>query len=152
MNEQNKGLKASSGALKVIKESEGLFLNAYKCPAGKLTIGWGHTSGVTEKMRISIDVAEKFLRMDLVVVERAILSLVKVPLTQNQFDALCSFTFNTGAARLKSSTLLEKLNASDYSGAAEEFDKWVLVGKKRLQGLIVRRAAERRLFDGDILK
>ena len=69
-----------------------------------------------------------------------------MPVTQNQFDALVSFTYNLGAGNLRSSTLLKKLNAGDYAGAADEFPKWNKAGGKELAGLTRRRNAERDLF------
>lgn len=78
--------------------------------------------------------------------EKGVSDLVKVPLNQNQFDALVSFAFNLGLGNLKSSTLLKKLNASDYIGASKEFERWNRAGGKVLNGLTRRRIAERDLF------
>jgi lysozyme len=78
--------------------------------------------------------------------EKAVNDYVKVPLTQNEFDALVSFTYNLGAGNLLSSTLLKKLNAGDKAGAANQFDVWTKAGGKVLQGLVTRRAAEKALF------
>ncbi len=78
--------------------------------------------------------------------EKAVNDYVKVPLTQNEFDALVSFTYNLGAGNLLSSTLLKKLNAGDKAGAANQFDVWNKAGGKVLQGLVTRRAAEKDLF------
>lgn len=72
--------------------------------------------------------------------------MVEVPLNQNQFDALASFTYNLGETNLSSSTLLKKLNAKDYTGASNEFLKWNRAGGKVLNGLVRRREAERNLF------
>jgi lysozyme len=76
----------------------------------------------------------------------AVSSLVKVPLNQNQFDALVSFTYNCGSGALKGSTLLRKLNNGDYDGAAAEFPRWTKGGGVVLPGLVRRRAAEMHLF------
>ncbi len=143
----NQELKASPNAYAIIKDCEGLFLASYRCPAGILTIGWGHTKGVTDGMRISLDQASEFLRDDVAVVEKGIRALVKVPLRQGQFDALCSFAFNLGLGSLKRSTLLDKLNDGDAAGAAKEFDVWVRAKGVVLPGLVSRRARERALFE-----
>ena len=108
----------------IIKQSEGLRLEAYLCPAGVLTIGYGHTgSDVKEGSRVSREEAENLLTRDLERFEKDILKMVKVGLTQNQFDALVSFTYNVGSGALKTSTLLKKLNAGSYMEAADEFLK-----------------------------
>ncbi len=82
-------------------------------------------------------------------IEIDVARLVKVPLTQGQFDALVSFAFNLGAAALAGSTLLRKLNAGDCAGAAAEFGKWVHADGTVLPGLVTRRARERALFEGE---
>lgn len=131
----------------IIKQSEGLRLEAYLCPAGVWTIGYGHTGkDVVEGMKITRGEAEKLLEGDLEKFEKDILKMVKVGLTQNQFDALVSFTYNVGGGALKTSTLLKKLNAGDYMGAADEFLKWTKAGGKELPGLVKRRRTERALF------
>ena len=88
-----------------------------------------------------------FLKRDLAQYERAVTDAVRVKLTENQFGALVSFTYNLGPGNLRSSTLLRKLNAGDYAGAAGEFGKWVKAGGRTLNGLVRRRAAERALFE-----
>ncbi len=143
----NEGMKAGVLAYKVIKEHEGLFLTAYTCPSGKATIGWGHTAHVNLGMRISMNEAESFLREDVALVEAGLIKLLTVPVTQGQFDALCSFAFNLGLGNFAKSTLLKRLNTGDTASAAAEFDKWVFAGGKRLAGLIERRKAERVLFE-----
>ena len=134
-------------AREIIKHFEGLKLESYKCPAGIWTVGWGHTSGVVKGDKITEKVAEQFLDYDISWAGKAVDELVKVPLTQNQKDALISFVFNLGKGKLMGSTLLRKLNSGDYQGAALEFDKWVYAGGQKLNGLIRRRAAERQLFE-----
>jgi GH24 family phage-related lysozyme (muramidase) len=84
--------------------------------------------------------------MELHHIESAVPRLIKAPLTQNQFDALASFTFNLGSGRLQSSTLRAKTNRLDYEGAADEFPKWRKAGGRVLAGLVRRRAEERRLW------
>lgn len=106
------------------------------------------TTSTTAKpgMCINTQEAEMLLKSDLRRFERAVDSLTHVPLNQAQFDALVSFTFNVGIAAFGKSTLLKKLNRKDYSGAANEFGRWVNAGKKRLPGLVSRRQEERKLF------
>ena len=148
----------SENMLKLVRDSEGLRLTAYLCPAGVPTIGYGHTKGVNRaqvdgKRIISVAKADQLLIEDLDAVAQAVDSLVKVPVSQRQREALISFAFNVGSANLESSTLLKKLNAKDYAGAADEFPKWnkaTVKGKKVvLPGLTARRSAERTLFLGD---
>lgn len=133
--------------LDIIKKFEGLKLEAYLCPAGIPTIGWGHTRGVKLGQKISAAQAEVFLDHDYQEAEDAVKRLVKVPLNANQLGALTSFVFNLGEGRLMGSTLLRFLNQGEYRLAALEFDKWVYSGGKKLNGLIARRKAERELFE-----
>ena len=98
----------------LIREFEGLRLEAYKCPAGVLTIGYGHTSGVKEGMSITEAEAEQLLDADVESAAAQVKSAVKVELNANQLDALIDFVFNLGIGNLRSSTLLKKLNARDY--------------------------------------
>jgi len=156
-------------AVDLAKHFEGLYLTAYRCPAGVPTIGWGHTDGVTEadigRRRITKAEAEAFLAADLAEAAAIVDRAVTTPLTDNQFAALVSFVFNVGSGRRargedpgkdgfaflktgKPSTMLVKLNASDYAGAATEFPKWKFGGGKELPGLVARRAAEAVLFAG----
>ena len=133
--------------LDIVKEAEGLRLSAYLCPAGIPTIGYGHTKGVKLGDTCTKEQAEKWLENDFFTAKQEVKAVVKVPLKENQLDALTSFVFNLGVRKLIQSTLLKKLNAGDYSGAAAEFDKWVFAGKVKLNGLIKRRAKERKLFE-----
>jgi lysozyme len=139
-------MKTSKRGIDLIKRFEGVRLHAYKCPAGVPTIGYGHTVGVQMGESITLAQAEQMLRDDLPIYEVGVRSLVKQPLTQGQFDALVSFAFNLGVGALGKSTLLRRLNAGDYAGAAGEFGKWVNAGGIRLRGLVLRREAERALF------
>ncbi|HCH78871.1 MAG: muraminidase [Pseudomonas sp.] len=138
----------SEKGLALIRQFEGLRLSAYRCPAGIPTIGYGSTAGVKLGQAITAERAEQLLREDVRQFEAAVSRLVKVPLTQGQFDALTSFAFNLGAKALEKSTLLRLLNAGDYSGAAAQFERWVYASGKKLAGLVKRRAAERALFEG----
>ena len=136
-------------AIDLVKHFEGLYLNAYLCPAGVPTIGYGHTEGVKMGQTITAPQAEDFLAGDLAGAAADVDRLVTVALNDDQRGALASFVFNLGAGNLASSTLLRKLNAGDYAGAAAEFGKWVNAGGRKLDGLVKRRAAEADLFDGD---
>lgn len=148
-------MKMGKNGLELVKSFEGCYLNAYLCPAGVWTIGYGHTGKVDGKnigrgMKITKKKAIKLLKNDMKEFENVVEKLVKVKLNQNQFDALVSFAFNCGAGSLQSSTLLKKLNAGDYNGASNEFIKWNKVtidGRKvALDGLTKRRKAEKKLF------
>ena len=137
------------GTKTLVKEFEGLYLKAYYCPAGVLTIGWGHTgSDVKPGMTITQARAEELLKNDLQVFANCVLSAVKKPLNPNQNGALVSFAFNLGCGALQSSTLLKRLNAGENPNtvAAQEMPKWVYGGGKVLPGLVRRRAAEVKFF------
>ena len=132
--------------LNLIKHYEGCKLKAYLCPAGVLTIGYGHTKNVKRGDVISQQQADEVLVADLKEFENAVNDMVLVPLTENLRGELISFAFNVGIHALKKSTLLKKLNAKDYQGAANEFLRWNKAGGKELKGLTLRRQAERELF------
>lgn len=140
-------MQISKAGLDLIKQFEGLYLNAYRCPAGVPTIGYGHTAGVAMGQTITQQQADDYLRRDVRQFERAVARLVTVPLTQGQFDALVSFAFNLGEGALAQSTLLRLLNAGDHAGAAAQFDRWNKADGRVLPGLVRRRAAERALFE-----
>lgn len=140
-------LTISDRGLDIIREFEGFSAEPYLCPGGYWTIGYGHTRGVSADTEpVTKDEAMVLLWEDAEVFENSVRSLVKVPLTQNQFDALVSFAYNVGANNLARSTLLKKVNMSDYHGAALEFAKWRMAGGKVLAGLKQRRKAEALLF------
>lgn len=145
-------MKTSQTGLDLITGFEGLRLAPYLDAVGIPTIGYGSTryedgSRVTMKdVKITQARAKALFMNTLTTYENAVLRNVKVALNQNQFDALVSFTYNLGEANLKSSTLLRKLNARDYMGAAEQFLRWNKAGGRVLNGLVKRRAAERALF------
>lgn len=141
-------MQPSQSAVDLIKASEGLRLTAYRDSAGILTIGYGSTGGIKPGQKITPEQAEAMLVDDLDEAADAVRKLVTVPLTQGQFDALCSFVFNLGAGRLRDSTLLRLLNQGKYGEAAAQFRFWVMAGGKPLPGLVKRRAAERALFEG----
>lgn len=130
----------------IVKQYEGLRLEAYLCPAGVLTIGYGSTENVKAGQTITPQQAEALLIKDLEKFEEAVTSLVNVPLTDNQFSALVSFSFNVGANALRDSTLLTLINQRNYQDAAQQFLRWNRANGKELAGLTKRRQAERALF------
>lgn len=144
--------KTNKAGIDLIKTWEGLSLKPYKCPADIPTIGYGATfyeDGTKVTMQdpnITEARAEELLIKHIETFAREVENLIKVNLTDNQFAALVSFTYNLGARNLKTSTLLKKLNSGDYAGAANEFEKWNKAGGKVLSGLIRRRQAEKALF------
>lgn len=150
-------MNISEKGLNLIKYFEGLVLTAYKCPAGVLTIGWGHTGslhsiGIQKSvylgLRITEEQATELLRNDIKDYERAVNVMVKVPLTQAQFDALVSFTFNCGTAALKKSTLLKRVNLRETPEQIEAaFKMWNKGGGKVLKALVKRRDMEAKLFN-----
>jgi len=134
----------SPSGMTLIKTFEGLRLKAYLCPAGVPTIGYGHTGSVKLGDTITAAHAEHLLREDLRRFEAAIDRLVAVPLTQGQFDALVSFTFNVGTAAFQRSTLRRVLNTGEYDAVPSQFKRWVYGDPKKppLLGLLRRRHAE----------
>lgn len=142
-------MRTSTKGFALIKSFEGLRLTAYPDPAtgaAPWTIGYGATRGVAKGMTITTEQAERRLQNDVARFEPELENLVKVPLSQNQWDALMSFVYNLGLANLASSTLLKLLNAGDYARAADQFPRWNKAGGKELPGLTKRRAAEQALF------
>jgi len=143
-------MKTSEQGINMIKEFEKYSDVAYPDPGtggAPFTIGWGHTFRVKPDQRCDRMQADYWLRhQDVPNAEQGVNRYVKVPLKQHQFDALVSFVFNLGVRNLKSSTLLKKLNARDYAGAAKEFDRWIHASGKVLPGLVRRRKEEADVF------
>jgi lysozyme len=140
-------MRINEEGLKLLKKFEGCKLKTYRCVAGVLTIGYGHTGkDVTEGMTITKKEAEDLLVKDLERFEAGVKDLVKVSISENQFSALVSFAYNIGLNALSGSTLMKKLNAGDIMGAANQFERWNKAGGKEVQGLTNRRLAERDLF------
>lgn len=139
-------MNIGTSGLNLIKSFEKCILHPYDDGYGFLTIGWGHLiqEGEDFPPQITQAQADALFEKDLARFVADVNKLVKVPLTQNQFDALVSFHYNTGG--LGGSTLLKKLNQGRTSEAAEEFNKWIYVKKEKSNGLIKRRAMERALF------
>ena len=139
-------MRIGNKGIDLIKHFEGCELEAYKCPAGVWTIGYGHIKGVYEGMTIDSFQAEEMLKSELHEYEGYINNLVTVELNQNQFDAMVSWVYNLGGGNLKASTLLKVLNAGDYAGVPAQMMRWNKAGGKVLEGLTRRRQAEADLF------
>lgn len=132
--------------LNLIKRFEGFSPTIYICPAGYPTIGYGHVVLAHEQDQFASSItqaeATEILRKDVRIAERAVLRLISVPLTDGQFDALVSFTFNLGAGALQRSTLRRKVNRGEHESVPAELLKWVWAAGKKLPGLVRRRQAE----------
>lgn len=168
-------MKVSDQALKMLKHHEGVRQRPYRDVVGLWTVGVGHLmypeqarlpnrrnakpeyTGVCredfqlkpEDNRVfSMEEVDGLLKSDLARFERGVDNFITVPLRQNQFDALVSFSFNLGLGTLQRSTLRQKINRGDFEGAAEEFMKYTMAGGKVFRGLVIRRTDERNLFLG----
>ena len=143
-------MKISTNGISLIESFEGFASKIYD-DVGHPAIGYGTDLLPEEEQKykdktITEEEATQLLAFRLSKFEERINELVKVPLTQNQYDALCSFTYNVGAGGFANSTLLKKINNKDYAGAANEFSKWNKVNGKDHPGLTARRAKEKTLF------
>ena len=146
-------MKISSNGIELIKQFEGLSLKPYLDAVNIPTIGFGNTyypdgkkvtlqdKEITEEK--AFEILEYIANKDF---GSNINKVVKVPLNQNQFDSLVSFSYNIGTKNFNWSTLLKKLNLSDYQGSSLEFARWNKSGEKVLSGLVKRRLAEKELF------
>lgn len=146
-------MRLSSHGIAVAHYFESCKLVAYPDPGSRdgtpWTIGWGHTGPEVVRGLVWTQAkADAQFLVDVARFERAVTRLVKVTLTQGQFDALVLFAYNVGEANLKSSTLLRMLNAGDYEGASKQFARWNKNDGKVMRGLVRRRAAEQCLFLG----
>jgi len=156
-------MKVSDRAIDVIKHHEGVRTKPYQCPALLWTIGVGHVIDPNHgriplaerkslpipdgwNRTISMEEVDDILKRDLASFERGVERYCPVPLTQGQFDALVSFSFNVGLGTLQRSTLRQKVLRGDMAGAAEEFSKYTIGGGKVLKGLVSRRKDEKALF------
>ena len=144
-------MHVSPSGVDLICNFEGLRLKAYDDGVGVWTIGFGTTkypNGIRVKKgdTCTLDQAKAYMQNDLKSFEQTVNNTVKVPLNQNQFDALVSLAYNIGSTAFKNSTLVKRLNEGNYNTAANQFNVWVNAGGKRMQGLVNRRAAERTLF------
>jgi len=157
-------MRVSQKCIDQIKKDEGVRNRPYQCPALLWTVGVGHVidpnhAKVPMADRkalpipagwdrvLSADEIDDILRTDLARFEAGVLRLIKVPLTQGQFDALVSFSFNVGLGNLQNSTLRMKVNRSEFEAAAEQFLVWTKAGGKVLPGLVKRRTHEKEMFE-----
>ncbi|WP_254609759.1 lysozyme [Burkholderia lata] len=150
VDERTRGgvMKINQAGLGLIKQFAGLRLSAYYNVVGILTIGYGHTGpDVKPGLTITEAKADELLNSDLARFESGVGDLVKVPLSANQFSALVSFSWDQGLRTLRSSTLLRLLNQGDYRGAAQQFRSWDKAGGQERKTLLMRRDAERALFE-----
>ena len=150
-------MKISSKGLELIKEFEGFSSVAYLCPAKIPTIGYGNTfysDGRKVKLGEQISKTNALELLELVANKDfadKIFPAIKVPVTQNQFDAMCSLAYNIGVGNFSKSTLLKKVNSGDFDGASNEFLKWNKSGGKELLGLTKRRQREYEMFKNDFV-
>jgi lysozyme len=137
-------MKLSAAGLELIKRSEGFREQVYRDVAGLPTIGYGHRVKPGESFVKGVNEAQAaaMLENDVIEAERTVERLVRVTLTQGQFDALVDFCFNLGAGRLKTSSLLRELNAGRYGIAGEQLLRWDFAGGVVNSGLRARRQAE----------
>lgn len=142
-------MNPSQNCYNLIKEFEGCKLKAYPDPgtgAEPITIGVGHTGGITLGTVITQEQADEYLVSDVSHAANAVNQMVDGNMTQGQFDALCSFAFNVGISNLKNSTLLKNLKAGNIQGAANQFLVWNHANGNIMAGLTRRREAEKTLF------
>lgn len=136
----------SDKGLALTKSFEGLRLHSYQDSAGVWTIGYGSTSNVKPGMMITQQQADDRLRVDMAQAQHAVDLGIRVPLNQNQYDALVDFAFNVGVGNFLRSALRTKLNNKQYDAVPEELMLWVKAGGIESVGLIRRRQAEATLF------
>jgi len=141
-------MKTSKEGINLVKAFEGFKADAYKCPAGIWTIGYGHTGDVKQGDKVSEAYATELLSKDLASAEKTVNSLVGRPLAQCQFDALVSFVYNCGPGNFKASTLLKKINAdpNNFAEVRKQLLRWDKAAGKALAGLTRRRTAEADLY------
>ena len=156
-------MQVSEKCLKMLQHHEGIRQKPYRCPAKLWTVGCGHVLyprqaqikleerdsfplEERDNRTFSIDEVNEIMKNDLNRFERGVEKYCPVKLTQGQFDALVSFSFNLGLGTLQRSTLRQKVLRGEMEGAAEEFLKYTLAGGKVLKGLVTRRNDERALF------
>ena len=144
-------MNVSQNCVELIKHFEGFEDTAYLCPANVWTIGYGRTRNVKEGDRITEPQAERDLLEELEEFKHQVLHSVKVELTQNELDALTSWTYNLGVGNLNSSTLLKKLNAGSKDEVPAEMLRWNKAGGEVLAGLTKRREAEAELWAKEVV-
>ena len=145
-------MRPSEDCVELLKRLEGFRARAYRCPGGAWTIGFGSTryadgDAVSEGDLIDSHEAERLLRRTVASVWGSVRGMVRVPLSQGQCDALTMLAYNIGETKFRASTLLAKLNAGDYAGAAAQFPRWNKVDGKVSNGQVKRRKLERSIFE-----
>ena len=141
-------MQISQEGLALIKKFEGCELEAYLCPAGVWTIGYGHTKDVKEGDKINKDEADYLLQEEMIEYESYINDMVDVDLNQSQYDSMCAWVYNLGPSNLGSSTMLRVLNEGKYDEVPQQMKRWNKANGEVLDGLIRRREAEALLFQG----
>jgi len=147
-------MKTSQQGLDRIKRYEGVRRKPYRCPAGLWTVGVGHLIGdglsLPDSWNRTLEAAEidALLAKDVARFERGVTRYISAKLTQGEFDALVSFSFNLGLGALQRSKLRQKLNRGDKEGAIESLLKYNKAGGKELRGLTLRRRDEAKLMMG----
>lgn len=140
--------RVSQRGIELVKRHEGLRLEAYICPAGKWTIGYGHTATAKTGQRITEAQAEELLRLDIRGAE-SVVNGTGLQLSQHQFDALVSLVYNIGGSAFLNSTLLRRLReGAPMPIIRDQWRRWVMAGGRRLQGLINRREEELAMYEG----
>ena len=145
-------MKTSEVGLALIKHYEGFYSKPYRCPAGLWTVGYGHLIGNGLNLpdhwnrHFSVEEIDALLRQDLARFERGVQRYIIVPLSQPQFDALVSFSFNLGLGTLQRSTVRQKINRLDFKGAIQSLLRYDKAGSVALKGLTLRRRAEAKLM------
>jgi len=139
--------RLNEAGLALLKKWEGCKLTSYKDVGGVWTIGYGHTRTARPNQTITQDEADRLLREDVAVFADGVDKAVKVPLTDNQFDALVVFAYNVGRGAFNNSTLLRKLNAGDYASVPSELMRWNKVKGQVVKGLTNRRSGEVELWN-----
>ena len=134
--------------VELLTHFEGLKLEAYQDSVGVWTIGYGHTKGVTPSMKITESQASNLLKTELIEYQNYINEMVKVELSQCEYDALVCWVYNLGPTNLRESTLLKVLNQGDKFLVPEQIRRWNRAGGKVLKGLVRRREAEALMFAG----
>jgi lysozyme len=140
-------MKYSKTGLQLTEQFEGCLLTAYQDQVGRWTIGYGHTAGVVPGQTCTPEEAEAMLAADTAWAVAIVNHMVRVPLTQGEFDALVDFTFNLGSGNFSHSTLLALVNQGNFTAAANEFQKWAHAGGVVVAGLLRRRIAEQTEFN-----
>lgn len=143
-------LQVNPAGISLIKQFESCRLTSYQDGGGILTIGWGHTEGVTAGMTCTQIQADAWFTQDVANVSKIVNGLVPQTINSNQFSACVSLAYNIGTGNFASSTLLKLLRAGDLAGASAQFVRWDHVAGQVNDGLLKRRTAEQQLFNSPV--